>query len=408
MLNMTATTDRPRYVYAKASGALFFKHPKSGKLPMPTLDAADFWPTYHKLMASVANNALPPVVKVHERHLGFNGPASVGGLAKGYFASEKFERLARRTAHMKRLYIERCLQTMHPEPMIDGKPGAFSMWHLDDVDKDMARDLRSALKYERAPNGRPLKKGGDLDSWRDVHMWAMRSMFAWAVDKPYKWRDERDVMRRQNANPFERLGDLCQDEGGNRPWQLNDYDRMMAFLTGERLWIDRLALALMRYTLVRRSDVVRIGAPNVQNIAKRGANRPELGIVFKEWKGSRSKTDRRQNKTRQIPILPELQTVLDETPGAMDRPTFLVGREGPFTDNHYGKRFNALCRDAGLPKGSTCHGIRHFAASTMAINGASAHVIQAWGGWADLRNVIRYTKHADQLAMMQAGAEFVA
>jgi len=404
--------DLPRYVYAKKSGVLFFKHPKSGKLPIPPADADDFMASYHALMASVANNTLSLPIKTHERHLGFSGEASVGGLAKAYFASEAFSRLAPRTAHMKRQYVEQCLQTTHPEPMRDGQPCAFSMWHLDEVSKDTARDLRAALKYEPARDHRPLKKGGDLDGWRDVRMWAMRSMFGWGIDKPHKWQEpdrysSSTITRRLTGNPFERLGDLCQDDDGHRAWEQNDFDTMMAWLTDEKRWLDRLALALMRYTLIRRSDVVRIGWPNVRNIAQRGANAPELAFVFKEWKGSQSKTDRRQNKIRTIPILPQLQRIIDETPGAKDRPTFLVGREGQFTDAGYGTRFNDLCRDAGLPEGCTCHGIRKFAAITMLYNGAPNSVLKAWGGWESDRSLAVYTKPAEARKLMKAGTEFV-
>ena len=400
---------RPRYVYAKPNGNLFFKHPKSGKLPLPALDADDFTSEYQRLMASVANNTLSlPIKAAHARHLDYSGAGSIGTLALAYFKSDAFTRLGRRTAHMRRLFIETCLQTLHPEPMADGKPAEFRMWHIDDVSKDTARDLRSALKYERTANGRPLKKGGDLDNWRDVRMWAMRAMFAWAVDKPYRWSEGKS-QRRVNGNPFQRLGDLCQDKNGHRTWEQDDFDTMMAFLTREQRWEDRLALALMRYTLVRRSDVVRLGKDFIKNLAARGANAPALYLRFKEWKGSTSKTERRQNKERTIPILPELQQIIDTTPGAMERRWFLPSREGDshLTDAHFGSRFNQLCSDAGLPEGSTCHGIRKFAATRMAENNASAKVIAAWGGWEDLRNVIGYTKAADNKKLVDIGAQFI-
>jgi integrase len=401
----------PRYVYAKKSGGLFFKHPKSGKLPMPSADADDFMASYHKLMSSVANNTLSlPIKPAHERHLGYSGASSVGALAKDYFASEPFERLHKRTGYMRRLYIERCLRTMLPEPMGDGQPAEFSMWHLDEITKDVARDLRGALVYEKGRGGPSLKKAGVLDNWRDTHIRAMRAMFAWAVDKPYKWREDK-VTRRLNANPFQRLGKLDNEDKSHRPWEQAHFDKLMAYLQREKRWGDLLGAALMRYAFVRRSDAVRLGPAHIKNIAARGANRPKLALVFKEWKGSQSRTARRQNKERIVPILPQLQAIFDSTPEAMAHDTFVIARGNrygrPLTSNHFGTRIHEQARIAGLDADLTCHGIRHFAANTMAQNGASAHLIAEWGGWCDIRNVVRYTKGVNKAKLMEAGAQFV-
>lgn len=408
------TIERPRYVYAKPNGRLFFKHPKSGKLPLPALDADDFTASYHALMASVANNTLSlPIKSTHEKHLGFSGEASVGGLAKAYFASEPFDRLDTTTKQCRRLYIERCLQTPHPEVMADGRLAPFAMWHLDELSKDTSRTLRGALVHERT-RGRPLKKGGDLDNWRDVHMDAMRAMFRWAVDKPYRWSEpdpahpSRTLRRRLTANPFTQLGALDRSKGQHRAWDQSDFETLMAYFKLERLWGYRLGLAIMRYAFVRRSDAVRLGPQHVKDLAPRTANAPQLHLVFKEWKGSRSKTERRQNKERRVPILPQLQAIIDSTPGAMQRDRFVVGRsDKPLTSNHFGTWLSDHAQRAGLPPASTCHGVRHFAANTMAQNGASAHLIAEWGGWKDIRNVVRYTKQVDKQKLMAAGAQFV-
>lgn len=405
--------DLPRYVYVKPNGKLFFKHPKSGKLPLPPRDASDFMSAYHALMASVANNTLSiAVAPRHERHMSYAGDASMGALAAAYFGSDAFRRLETRTAHCRRLFIETCLQTMHPEPMGDGKPALFSHWAIDTVTKDVARQLRDALQYERTPNARPLKNGGDLSHWRDARMWAMRAMFAWASDKPYRWYDG-DERRTVIGNPFQRIGNLYKPGDGHRTLTDDDCDQLEAYMIAERLHVDRLAFLLMRYTAVRRSDLVRIGKQHMRMIKSVTTGEKIPALVFQEWKGSKSLTERRTNKPRIIPIAPELLKHIHATPGALDRPVFIVGPRGKSPKHHdervnaranqYGTHFNALCRTAELPEGSTCHGIRKHVGTRMADGGASPHQIAAMLGHTDIRNVLVYTRKANTQKLTEDG-----
>jgi integrase len=137
----------------------------------------------------------------------------------------------------------------------------------------------------------------------------------------------------------------------------------------------RLALALLLYTGQRRSDVVRIGRQHVRD-----------GFLSV-----------RQNKTGallEIPVIPELEVIIDETPS--DHLTFLTTQAGkPLTPAGFSYLFKQQCNAAGLPHCSA-HGLRKAAARRLAEAGCTAHEIAAITGHASLREIVRYTKAADQ------------
>ena len=76
--------------------------------------------------------------------------------------------------------------------------------------------------------------------------------------------------------------------------------------------------------------------------------------------------------------------------------TFLTTAFGkPFTAAGFGNWFREQCDDAGLANCSA-HGLRKAAARRLAEAGCSAHEIGAITGHASLREIVRYTKAADQ------------
>lgn len=96
----------------------------------------------------------------------------------------------------------------------------------------------------------------------------------------------------------------------------------------------------------------------------------------------------------EIPILPELQRIIDQTPtGDL---TFLVSEfNRPFTSNGFGNRFHKWCREAGL-KGCAVHGLRKSAAARLAELGCTEHEIMAITGHQTSKEVTRYTRSASQ------------
>jgi integrase len=135
----------------------------------------------------------------------------------------------------------------------------------------------------------------------------------------------------------------------------------------EQFESQRLALALLLYTAQRRGDVVRMGRQYVRNSA----------IAVRQQK---------TGAALDIPIHPELQRVLDAT--AIGNLTFLVSERGePFSAPRFGNWFRERCREAGLPKGCSAHGLRKAAARRLAEAGCTAHEIAAMTGHPSLREI---------------------
>jgi integrase len=99
----------------------------------------------------------------------------------------------------------------------------------------------------------------------------------------------------------------------------------------------------------------------------------------------------------EIPILPELQRIIDASPtGDL---TFLVTDYGrSFTAAGFGNRFREWCDQAGLPH-CTAHGLRKAGAAIAAENGATEHQLMSIFGWQTIKEAERYTKAARRKKM---------
>ena len=138
-------------------------------------------------------------------------------------------------------------------------------------------------------------------------------------------------------------------------------------------------MALLLYTGVRRSDVVRLGRQNENSGWFR----------FTEVKGRNHKA-----KDREIPILPELRAIIDATPSG--HLTYIVTQFGkPFTANGFGNWFRKQCNAAGLLRCSA-HGLRKAGATIAAENGATEHQLMAIYGWESPKQAAIYTRKADR------------
>jgi integrase len=141
----------------------------------------------------------------------------------------------------------------------------------------------------------------------------------------------------------------------------------------------RLALALLLYTGQRRSDVVTMGK---QHIDKNGA------IHVRQIKTGAALA---------IPVHPDLRAIIAETPS--EHLTFLTTQFGkPFAAAGFGNWFREQCDAAGLPQCSA-HGLRKAAARHLAEAGCTEHEIASITGHASLREIVRYTKAADQVRL---------
>ena len=95
-----------------------------------------------------------------------------------------------------------------------------------------------------------------------------------------------------------------------------------------------------------------------------------------------------------IPLHPVLDAIIADTPN--EHLTFVMTAFGkPFTAAGFGNWFREKCNAANLPHCSA-HGLRKAAARRLAEAGCSEHEIGAITGHASLREIVRYTRAADQ------------
>jgi integrase len=141
----------------------------------------------------------------------------------------------------------------------------------------------------------------------------------------------------------------------------------------------RLALALLLFTGQRKSDVIALGRQHVN----------DGWLHFTQFKNRN-----RRPVTLDLPILPELQAVIDTAP--IGNLTFLVNAHGqPFTSAGFGNRMRKWCDAAGL-KDCSAHGLRKAGACIAAENGATEAQLMAIFGWSDPNMAALYTKKARQ------------
>lgn len=194
----------------------------------------------------------------------------------------------------------------------------------------------------------------------------LMKVFAVAVD--LGWRKD---------NPVRETKSRKSRSQGFIPWTDDDIAAYEArWPSGSR---ERLALALLIYTGVRRSDVVKLGHQHVSD--------GRIRVV-------QTKT----GKAVRIPIHPRMQTEIDHHRGL----TFLVTQYGaPFTPAGFTSWFVGRAEKAGL-SGLTPHGLRKAAGRRLAEAGATAKEIAAILGHSTLDEVETYTRDADQAQLADA------
>ncbi len=149
----------------------------------------------------------------------------------------------------------------------------------------------------------------------------------------------------------------------------------------------RLALALILYTGVRRSDVVKLGRQHVRNGC----------FEFRPTKTAR----RKKGGLQAIPIIPALQSVIEQSQcGDL---TFIVTEFGrPFTVAGFGNWFRDRCDEAGL-KGRSAHGLRKALQTIGAEEGLTDRELMAIAGHESAKETTRYTRNRDRRALAASG-----
>jgi integrase len=214
---------------------------------------------------------------------------------------------------------------------------------------------------------RPLRdQRADRPEAANAIVKALRQIFAFGVAS--------DLL---TTNPAKEVSYLRSGSQGFHSWTLEE---IKAFEDRHPVGTSaHLALGLLLYTGQRRSDVVLFGRQHVR----------DGWLKFTQHKNRRAKP-----VTLEIPIVRDLQTIIEASPcGDL---TFLVTHFGrPFTGAGFGNRFRQWCDDAGL-KHCSAHGLRKAAAVRLAELGATEHEIMAVTGHRTSKEVTRYTRAARQ------------
>lgn len=140
---------------------------------------------------------------------------------------------------------------------------------------------------------------------------------------------------------------------------------------------ERLALAILLYTGLRRGDASMLGRQHVRDGL----------IAFRTAKTGQQIV---------IPLLPELAATIAATKtGDL---TFIATRRGaPMTKQSFGMWFRGACKAAGVP--GSAHGLRKAGATRAANNGATQAQLNAIYGWTGDGTAGIYTRTIDMVKL---------
>ena len=268
-----------------------------------------------------------------------------------YFKSPAFKQLATRTQRVRRGVLDNIC-------MLDGdKPYALMEPRHVRARRDTKLD-------------RPESANADIKALRQVFKYAL----------------EYDLA---SSDPTQGVPYLKSHSQGFHSWTPEEVARFENhFPIGTKA---RLALALFLYTGQRRSDIVRLGPQHTR----------DGWLTF-----TQAKNRNRSPVKIAIPILPALQSVLDQS--KTGNLSYLVTEFGkPFTPEGFGNWFRKQCDAAGLPDCSA-HGLRKAGAAIAAENGATEKQLMAIFGWRSLKEVTRYTQAARQKILAESGMKYLA
>jgi integrase len=200
---------------------------------------------------------------------------------------------------------------------------------------------------------------------------AMSGLFNWAIDAGHVRTNPTLNIKRPSM----------PKTGGHPAWTEEDvacYEARWPIGTKERVW-----LAVLLYTGLRRSDAVVIGRQHVRN-------------------GVATLVTKKTKTTVIIPILPVLQDILNAGPtGDL---VFICGqRRGPLTEGTFSHFFEKACTAAGVTK--SAHGVRKISAIRLAHAGASVAELNAIMGWTGSDMALLYIQQADRARLAKTAME---
>lgn len=364
-LPLYVTRDRDRYgkvrLYFQRVWRQGGKRVKGRKVRLPDDPASlEFAEAY---AAARRDSEQPPVPT---GTVGEPIPGTLRDLITRYKQSTAWLALDERTRHVRTLQYDHVLaEPLRPKAtqiMADCPLRALSRRHIE-----MLRDRKAATPHEA--NNR-LK--------------ALRMALRWGVASP---------TIQLHSDPSEGVARLPTEAGGHHTWTVDEVEQYEAtHAVGTKA---RLAMALLLYTGLRRSDAIRLGKQHRAMI--RSQNQQTPGFRLRIHKGRKKRAEHHD-----IPLLPELDAIIAASPtGDL---TYLVSDLGqPYASgNSFGNKFKDWCVEAGLPH-CTAHGLRKAAATIAADNGATTHQLMAIFGWSSVKQAETYTREADRRRLATSG-----
>jgi integrase len=274
-------------------------------------------------------------------------------LIEEYRRSPAWERLAAETKKQFRYQLERMKEKAGEAPI-------------------------TAIKQASIVAGRDARAAKPSDA--NKYLRASKRLFAFAVE--HGW------LRQNPATGVSKVP-LPNRRTGFLQWEEEDLARYEEhWQIGTR---ERLALDLLLYTGVRRSDLVRLGR---QHMRQNGE------IVIRTEKSVNS--GRPVEVT--ITILPPLAASIQATrTGDL---TFLITARGkPFVKESFGNWFKKACKAAGVnDDGKASHGLRKVAATRAAEAGATEAELNAMFGWTEgSGEAAHYIRKANRAKLARSG-----
>ena len=205
----------------------------------------------------------------------------------------------------------------------------------------------------------------------------MSQLFTWAVD----------VAKLMKVNPVEGVGRAKAETDGFHTWTVEQVEQYRAHhAIGTK---PRLAIELLLFLGLRRSDVIHAGKQHVKD-----------GVL--------SMRTQKTGAWVHIPIFAKLQDAIDAT--TTGDLAFLVTESGkPFSSAaSFGNWFAKQCKEAKLPDECRAHGLRKAGATIAADEGATPHELMAMFGWTRVAMAEVYTKEADKKRLARSAAARLA
>ncbi len=318
---------KPKYVneYLDRHGRsrIYLRRPGQGQIALPTpLYSPDFWTAYQAAMADKP-------IKTSQLKAG-----SVSAAILGYYGSAEFKALAPSTMTTYRGILDR-FREKHGDAPVAGMQTKHVNMIIDSV-----ADTPSAASN--------LRK-------------RLSAVMNYAVS-----------VGMRSDNPVTTAKRVKIKSGGHRTWTEED---IAAF---RKQWPEstpqRLAMEVLLYTGLRRSDAVHLGWRHVIS-------------------GAFVITAQKTKAELHIPVHTELAYYLRNCP--TDGPAFIQTSYGKArSEKAFSAYISEAAEKAGLPFGSSPHGLRKAACRRLAEAGCTAMEIMSITGHTDIREVERYCREA--------------